>query len=233
LFIHQKKEVVILSPETFRSTFAKRFLLDRFDSKAYNHPLFEKGAFPRNQPFMAQADWVRQSGKILSLNMRGGYRIDADLSKNLALIPGNKEPVPFSFHRSVNQADGKIVKLPSQTSPNSRFHLIQTSIPVFIGGRTYMVPEGGKSLLEVAELNGLQSYHLISSTGKEKSYQFTAGEKLEIPAKGYELRPAFFFLDNEVFNSILIQGFLMENLDTNFFELIYSSPWGKVYKFLQ
>ena len=233
LFVHQKKEVVILSPETFRSTFAKRFLLDRFDSKAYNHPLFEKGAFPRNQPYMAQADWVTQSGKTISLNMRGGYRIDADLSKNLARIPGIKEPVPFSFHRSVTQADGKIVKLPSQTSPNSRFHLIQTSIPVFVGGRTYEIPQGGKSLLEVAQANGLPVHHLISSTGKEKSYQFTAGEKLEIPAKGYELRPSFFFLDNEVFNSVLIQGFLMENLDTNFFELIYSSPWGKVYKFLQ
>jgi hypothetical protein len=88
---------------------------------------------------------------------------------------------------------GKIVKLPSQTSPNSRFHLIQTSIPVFVGGRTYEIPQGGKSLLEVAQANGLPVHHLISSTGKEKSYQFTAGEKLEIRQRGMNSARLFSF----------------------------------------
>ena len=48
LYIHEHNEVVILSPETFRSTFAQRFLLDRFDAEAYRHTLFEKGPFHRN-----------------------------------------------------------------------------------------------------------------------------------------------------------------------------------------
>ncbi len=233
LFIKEKNEIVILSPQTFRSTFAQRFLLDRFDLSSYNHPLFEQGPFPRKQPYMAQADWVTQSGQTLTLNMRGGYRIETDLSKNLARIPGIKEPVPFNFHRSIIKPDGGIAKLPSRSVPNSRFHLVQTNIPVFVGGRPYSVPKGGKTLEEVAKLNGLNPNYLIASTGKKKSYQFEEFEKLEIPAKGYELRSAFFFLDDEVFNSILIQGFLMENLDSNFFQLLYSSPWGKVYKFLK
>ncbi len=233
LFIPNKKELVILSPKTFRSTFAQRFLLDQFDSNAYNHSLFEKGPFPRNQPYMAQADWVTQSGQTLTLNMRGGYSIQTDLSKNLARIPGNKDLIPFDFHRSIIRPDGKIAKLPSKKGSNSKFHLVQTNIPVFIGGRSYIVPVGGKTLEEIAKLNGLTPHYLTSSTGKPSSHQFAEYEKLEIPAKGYELRPTFFFLDNEVFNSILVQGFLMENLDPNFFQLIYSSPWGKVFKFLK
>ena len=233
LFVEDKNELVILSPETFRSTFAQRFLLDRLDLIAYNHPLFEKGPFPRNQPYMAQADWVTQAGQTLSLNMRGGYRIDADLSNNLARIPGMKEPVPFSFHRSIHQADGKMVKLPSKSLPQARFHLVQTNLPVFRGGKTYQIPLGGKLLNEVAQLHGINPESLIASTGKELTHKFEEFEKIEIPAKGYELRPASFFMDDEVFNSILVQGFLMENLDSNYFEMIFASSWGKVYKFLK
>jgi len=233
LFVKNQGELAILSPETFRSTFAQRFLLDRFDQKAYQHPLFEKGPFPRNQPYMAQADWITQSGQTLSLNMRGGYRIDADVGKNLARIPGMNEPVPFSFHRSIHQSDGKMVKIPSKSVPDSRFHLIQTNLPVFLGGRTYQVPEGGQSIEEVARANGISTNSLVSSIGEDKSFQFDEFEKVEIPAKGYELRPASFFMDNEVFNSVLVQGFLMENLDPNYFQQIFASPWGKVYKILR
>ena len=233
LFVKNQGELAILSPETFRSTFAQRFLLDRFDQKAYQHPLFEKGPFPRNQPYMAQADWITQSGQTLSLNMRGGYRIDADVGKNLARIPGMNEPVPFSFHRSIYQSDGKMVRIPSKLVPDSRFHLVQTNLPVFLGGRTYQIPEGGQSLEEVARANGVSSDSLVASIDKDKSFQFDEFEKVEIPAKGYELRPASFFMDNDVFNSVLVQGFLMENLDPNYFQQIFASPWGKVYKILR
>lgn len=165
--------------------------------------------------------------------MRGGYRIDADVGENLARIPGMNEPVPFSFHRSIHQSDGKMVKIPSKSVPDSRFHLIQTNLPVFLGGRTYQVPEGGQSIEEVARANGISFNSLASSIGKDKTFQFDEFEKVEIPAKGYELRPASFFMDNEVFNSVLVQGFLMENLDPNYFQQIFASPWGKVYKILR
>ena len=233
LYIKEKRELVILSPETYRSTFAQRFLLDRFDEKAYLHPVFERGPFPRNQPYMAQADWVTQSGPTLSLNMRGGYRIDADLGTNLATIPGVNEPVSFSFHRCNHQADGTMVKLPSKEMPDSRFHLIQTNIPVFLGGRTFEVPAGGKSLEEVAQMNGIKPQSLMVTMGKDISYQFEEFQKIEIPAKGYEMRPAFFFMDNEVFDSVLVQGYLLENLNSQYFESVFSSPWGKVYKILK
>ena len=62
LHILDTNEIVILTPQTFNSTFAKRFLLDRFDAQSYSHPLFEQGAFPVRQPYMAQADWVSNTG---------------------------------------------------------------------------------------------------------------------------------------------------------------------------
>ena len=233
LYIHEHNEIVILSPETFRSSFAQRFLLDRFDAEAYRHSLFEKGPFHRNQPYMAQADWTTQSGGTLSLNMRGGYKIKADLSTNTARIPGSKEPVPFNYHRSIYQPNGTMFQVPSKSTPGARFHLVQTNLPVFLGGRSYEIPEGGKTLNEVAKLHGVNPETLIVTTGKEKSHVFGEFEKIEIPAKGYELRPATFFMDEEVFNSILIQGFLMENLDPKYFEKVFCSSWGKVYKFLR
>ncbi len=233
LYIKSQKELVVLSPETFRSGFARRFLLDQFDQTAYRHPQFAKAPFPVNQPYMAQADWVTQNGSTLSLNMRGGYKIDADLSSNMAKIPGVNESVPFSFHRSIHQASGAMIKAPSKSISSARFHLIQTNLPVFLAGRTFNVPQGGKTLEEIADLHGINPNSLVASTGKGKTDRFEENEKVEIPAKGYELRPAFFFVDDEIFNSILIQGFLMENLDPLYFEKIYSSAWGKVYKFLK
>jgi len=165
--------------------------------------------------------------------MRGGYRIDADLSKSLARIPGVNDPVPFNFHRSLYQAGGKMVKQASPKIPNARFHLVQTNLPVFLGGRTFEIPKDGMQLEEVAKIHGLNPQSLIVSTGFPIGHRFEESEKLEIPAKGYELRPAFFFIDNEVFNSTLIQGFLMENLDPKYFELVFASPWGKVFKILK
>ena len=91
------KKILILSAETYRSTFAKRFLLNGLDLEAYDHPNFVSSIFPKNQPYMAQADWITQNGRTLSLNMRGGYRIEVDLEKNLATILRSDQPVPFNF----------------------------------------------------------------------------------------------------------------------------------------
>ena len=233
LFVRADRELVILSPQAFRSTFARRFLLDQFDQKAYRHNLFNQGPFPPKQPFMAQADWVTQSGPTLQLNMRGGYKIDVNLNDNLAKIPGIKENVPFNFYRFENQTNGKMVRLPPKKTPNAKFHLIQTNLPVFLGGRTYEIPQGGKSLKDVAQINNLVPKVLSVSLGLDIQHHFEEFDKIEIPAKGYELRPAFFFMDAEVFSSTLIQGFLMENLDNKYFEKVYASPWGKVYKILK
>ena len=233
VFIKEFQELVVLSPETYRSEFARRFLLDQFDKKAYQHNQFAIGPYPVNQPYMTQADWVTQNGMILSLNMRGGYVIEANINNNLAKVPGVKDPVPFNFHRAIHQSDGSIIQASPKVTPDAKFHLIQSNLPVFLGGRTFEVPKGGMTLGELAKINGLNSKILEVSTGKEESYFFSEFEKVEIPAKGYQLLPAFFFMDDEIFKSVLIQGFFMDNLDPKYFSKVYSSAWGKVYKFLK
>ena len=67
--------------------------------------------------------------------------------------------------------------------------------------------------------------------GKGSEDRVDENSRVEIPAKGYEMTRAWFFMDQEAFESLLVQGFLMENLDENYFEKVYSSPWGKVYRF--
>ena len=42
LYVEKTKELVLLSSTALNSTFAKRFLLDKFDEDAFNHPIFEK-----------------------------------------------------------------------------------------------------------------------------------------------------------------------------------------------
>ena len=234
LYVAEKRELVILSSATYRSTFARRFLLDRFDLSAYEHPLFGQGANPVRQPFMVQADWVSGNSSKLNLHMRGNYTISVDLIKNMASIPGSSQPIPFSFHRRLHDPQtGKINKLPSKEATEARYHLIQSNLPIFIGGRTYEVPEGGKSLSQISALVGLPAEQLSAEFGKDIGFNFEQGEKLEIPAKGYEMTRAWFFMDDEAFKSVLVQGFLMEDLPNEIFEKVYSTAWGKVYKINQ
>ena len=237
LYVSETRELVILSAATARSTFARRFLLDRFDLTAYKHPLFEKGANPVRQPFMVQAEWVNGNSSNLTLYMRGNNKIEVDLQKNLAKIifSGRAEkPVPFAFHRRLHdEKTGKIMKIPSKNVPNARYHLIQSNLPVFISGSSYEVPEGGKSVSEVARSFGVKPKLLASVYDEEENFLFEEGERLEIPARGYQMRQAWFFMDEEAFNSVLIQGFLMEGLPNEIFEKVYSTAWGKVYKIKQ
>ena len=231
LFIEKTKDLVILSSTVLNSTFAKRFLLDKFDLESFNHPVFEKGVNPVRQPFMTQADWVSSIPNGVALNMRGGYRVEANLNTYKAKIPGVKDPVPFAFHRRMHdEKTGKLIKIPSQQKGTPQFHLIQTNLPIFAGGRSYTVPEGGKSISQIAKLNGISpamlAYHLNSDSENVRK----SGEIIEIPARGYTMTQAWFFMDQEVFESLLVQGFLMEDLNETLFETIFTSPWGKIYK---
>ena len=97
IHVPHHNDLIIISADTFRSSFARRYLLSRFDENVYQHPLFETGANPRKQPFFTQADWITSNGSKIVLNMRGGYKIEADLSKNLQHCLILPHPYLFPF----------------------------------------------------------------------------------------------------------------------------------------
>jgi hypothetical protein len=132
-----------------------------------------------------------------------------------------------------DEKSGKLTKIPSQQKETPQFHLIQTNLPIFAGGRSYTVPEGGKAISQIAKLNGLSSAMLAHHLDKDAEEELGGGQVIEIPARGYQMSQAWFFMDQEVFESILVQGFLMEELSSDLFEKVYSTPWGKVYKIVK
>tara|TARA_Y100001978_G_scaffold115510_1_gene102923 strand:+ start:16873 stop:20247 length:3375 start_codon:yes stop_codon:yes gene_type:complete len=236
IFIRESSDLVILSPSTLKSTFAKRFFLESFDAKSFAHPLFSSAAQPRSAPFMVKADGVQvmNAGKKIVLRMRGGYAIEADLASRLAKLPGSKDPVPFSFHRRLHDPlSGNLNKLPSIVTPQARFHLIQSNLPSFRGQPMHHVNAQALSVDRIAAMYGLSAQSLGSFLGVEENHQFEEGQKIKIPSKGYDLFQSWFFMDDEAFESLLIQGFLMEDLDPSLFEKVVASPWGKVYKVMK
>ena len=235
IFIRETYDLVILSAEIARSDFAKRFFLDRFDSKVYQHPRFALAASPVKSPFMGRADSVQvlNGGQKVLLGMQG-IRIEADLNSRTAKLSNSKDPVPFSFHRRLHdQSTGRMTKLPSVISESARFHLIQTNLPSFRGQRLHKVQTATQSLSEIATQYGIESGALSSYLGKSADHPFSKGASVTIPSKGYDLFQAWFFMDDEAFRSLLVQGFLMEELDPSLFEKVTSSAWGKVYKILR
>jgi len=298
IFVRKSSDLVILSAEISRSDFAKRFFLDQFDWKVYQHPLFVSAAAPRKDPFVGRAESVRFSSdrqKVI-LSVRG-VAVEADLRTKTAKIRGFKEPVPFSFHRRRHDPQtGKMIKFPSSVSKNARYHLIETNLPAFRGQQNHVVPPQSQSLSEIAGIHGikpraLRDYlikekekvhdedehpyyrtgdrinlpsgqtHVVppikqslaevadlfkdrtdpkmtpeilsAYLGEDKGYEYSTGDRIDIPDKGYGLYSAFFFMDDEAFRSLLVQGFLMEELDPSIFEKVTSSAWGKVYKILR
>ena len=133
LYLPEQRDLLILSADAYRSTFAKRFLFDRFDPEAYSHPSFASAADLKRQSYMTQADWVTSSGSKITLNMRGGYKIEADVGTGLAKLPGlNGQTRKFSFHRSMHDAKtGKLMKIPAKIVEGAKYHLIQSNLPAF------------------------------------------------------------------------------------------------------
>jgi len=233
LFLPEQGDLLLLSSDFFRSTLAKRFLLDRFDKEVYAHPAFAGSANLRRSGYMTQADWTTGSGSKITLSMRGGYRIQADLKTGLANLPGLKAPVKFSYHQCIHDSSGRLVKVPSKIVGGARYHLIRSNLPAFLGGRTYTVPKDGMTLRQIAAAHGSKPEMLASENSLELEDTLQAGETVEIPSRGYKVIPAWFFMADEIFKSLLVQGFLMENLDPELFQPVYRTPWGKVYRVLR
>ncbi len=236
VFVENLNELIILSPKTYRSTFAKRFILDQFEGSAYRNPLFAQAANPRSSPFFLKADGVQilDGGTRIILQAGGGYQVDADLRTNLAKIPNVKDPLPFAFHRRLHDKQtGKMAKIASAGAKDGKFHIIQTNLPRFTGQRTHVVSEETQPLSAIALSYGLDPSVLSQFMGKDQDHLFVKGDAIKIPSKGYDLFQAWFFMDEKAFRSLLIQGFLMEDLDPLLFEKVTSSPWGKVYKILK
>ena len=83
---------------------------------------------------MVQADWFSRTSDQVKLYMRGRPEpfLVGDLKSNVAKINGSNEQLSFSYHRRLHDPKtGKLIKLPSKLSPNARFHLIQSNLPVF------------------------------------------------------------------------------------------------------
>jgi len=248
LYLPEQRDLIILSADAYRSTLAKRFLLDQFDPESYSHSSFASAADLKRQSYMIQADWVTSSGSKVTLNLRQGkkvFKIEADFEKQtaIALNPfnldndGNIIPTSFgkfSFHRCMHDVKtGKLMKIPSKPVKGAKYHLIQTNLPAFLGGRTYTVPAGGKTIAQIAASHGANPLALAQTSGREDDEMLAEGEVIEIPSRGYQVIPAWFFMADEVFQSLLVQGFLMENLDPKLFAPVHLSPWGKVYRVLR
>lgn len=259
IFVRETFDLVILSAEVARSDFAKRFFLDQFDLDVYQNPLFASSANPRKAPFMGRAERVQflNGGKEVHLAVQG-LKVVADLTTRKAKVSGSKEPVPFSFHRRIHhQFTGEMTKYPSIVSENAKFHLIQTNLPGFRGQPEHIVQTESQSLSEIAVFYKMEPDALSSYLDKPEDHLFHKGTRIIIPAAGYGLFQAWYFMDDEAFNSLLVQGFLMENLEVSedlnengkldpgedrnkngkldkpIFEKITSSAWGKVYKILR
>jgi hypothetical protein len=236
VFVRNKNDLIILSPRTYRSTFAKRFIIDRFDASAYENPLFAQAANPRSSPFFLKADAVQifNGGTKIILRAGGGYQIEADLLTNLAKMPNIKDPLPFSFHRRLHdKTTGKISKIASSGAKDTKYHIIQTNLPRFTGQRTHTVPTETQTLSSIALTYNISPDALSRHLGEDQDHEFPKGDVIRIPGKGYDLYQAWYFMDDKAFKSLLIQGFLMEDLDPSLYEKVVSSPWGKVYKILK
>ena len=208
LYVEKTKELVLLSSTALNSTFAKRFLLDKFDKDAFNHPIFEKGVNPVRQPFMTQADWISSNPNGVTLNMRGGYRVEANLKTYKAKVPGVKDPVPFAFHRRMHdEKTGKLIKMPSQQKETAQFHLVQTNLPIFAGGRPFKVPVGGKTVKQIAQSTGVNPSMLSHYLGMEVSESIEEGTVVEIPARGYQMSQAWFLWIRKCLKACLFEAF--------------------------
>lgn len=230
LFLPRKGHLVLLSRDAFRSALAKRFLLDQFDEATYDHPTFAsasslKSPLVPSSPFFTKVSSSTMNGTSIILN--GEVVLDANGS--VRFLRRTMPPAEYSRYSCLHDpSTGRLTVRPIRVSPRAGYHLIESNQP-FLTGKAIIPGDGVRTVRQMAVYYGVPPRALAQLCERNPEDVVPEGEEVVIP-QTYRFGSTSFFMDDEAFNSVLVQGYFFEKLDSAFFEPVHLSAWGKVYR---
>ena len=230
LFLPSKGHLVLLTRDGFRSALAKRFLLDQFDEATYDHPTFAtasslKSALVPSSPYYMKVTSPSVEGTSLVLN--GAVLLDSNGSVRFRRYA--MPPAEYSHYSCLHDTStGKLNVRTIRESPRASFHYVESNQP-FLVPKTVRKGDGVRTVRQWAAYHGVSPQALAQLSGRKLEDVPTKEEELEIPST-YRFGNISFFMDDETFRSVLVQGFFFENLDPTLYEPVHLSAWGKIYR---